>query len=300
MATGFTNPIGLPVPATVRQGGTGNVSVTSYAPLAAGSTTTNALVSLSTGLSTTGYVLTSNGSSASPSWKIPTGLGGFTSIVQTINTTPGSYTYTPTTGMVYVVIEVVGGGGAGAKAVGAASKVVASGGGGGGGYARAIYTASDIGASQSYTVGSGGAGSSASSGSRTYFISNYGAGAYLVGNGGLAGFSIVLAASDRMTINPGGEGVSGGYGGSNDYVTVSSGSGGWGISFGSTIQTPVQYIGGQGGNSFYSGSIGMLVNGSSQNGTQGGGGTGAGINGAGTNDGGNGGDGMIIFTEFIA
>lgn len=56
--------------AVVAGGGTGVVTMTTaYAPVCAGTTATGALQVASTGLSTSGYVLTSNGSSALPSFQ---------------------------------------------------------------------------------------------------------------------------------------------------------------------------------------------------------------------------------------
>jgi hypothetical protein len=53
----------------VAGGGTGATSFTAYAPVLAGTTSTGAFQSASTGLSTAGYVLTSNGDSAVPSFQ---------------------------------------------------------------------------------------------------------------------------------------------------------------------------------------------------------------------------------------
>jgi len=50
-------------------GGTGATSFTAYAPVCGGTTTTGALQAASMGISTSGYVLTSNGSSALPSFQ---------------------------------------------------------------------------------------------------------------------------------------------------------------------------------------------------------------------------------------
>ena len=55
----------------VANGGTGDTTFTAYAPVCGGTTTTGALQSASTGLTTSGYILTSNGSSALPSFKAP-------------------------------------------------------------------------------------------------------------------------------------------------------------------------------------------------------------------------------------
>jgi hypothetical protein len=58
------------VPIDVTEGGTGVATMTTaYAPVAAGTTATGALQVCSTGLSSSGFVLTSNGSSALPSFQ---------------------------------------------------------------------------------------------------------------------------------------------------------------------------------------------------------------------------------------
>ncbi len=56
-------------PLTVSEGGTGAASFTAYAPVIAGTTTTGAFQAAATGISTSGNVLTSNGSSSSPTFK---------------------------------------------------------------------------------------------------------------------------------------------------------------------------------------------------------------------------------------
>jgi hypothetical protein len=53
----------------VANGGTGDQSFTAYAPIIGGTTTTGALQSASTGMSNSGYVLTSTGSSSAPTWQ---------------------------------------------------------------------------------------------------------------------------------------------------------------------------------------------------------------------------------------
>ena len=70
-----------------------------------------------------------------------------------------SGTYTPTTGMKYCWVRMVGGGGAGGGELPATGKMLASGGGGGSGeYAEGVYTAATIGGSQTVTIGAGGSG----------------------------------------------------------------------------------------------------------------------------------------------
>jgi hypothetical protein len=57
------------LPMLVKQGGSGSTSFTAYAPICGGTGTTAAWQSASTGLSTSGYVLTSTGSSSVPTFQ---------------------------------------------------------------------------------------------------------------------------------------------------------------------------------------------------------------------------------------
>ena len=82
--------------------------------------------------------------------------GAATSLHKQFFSTPGSTTYTPTTGMISVIAECVAGGGAGGSTAGALTTVNGGGGGGGGGYSRAVFTAAAIGASKTLIVGAGG------------------------------------------------------------------------------------------------------------------------------------------------
>lgn len=59
----------------VANGGTGVASLTAYAPVCGGTTSTGAVQTCSTGIDTSGYVLTSNGPSALPSWQAASGGG---------------------------------------------------------------------------------------------------------------------------------------------------------------------------------------------------------------------------------
>lgn len=65
----LTNATGLPVAG----GGTGAASFTAFAPVIGGTTSTAALQSASSGMSTSGNVLTSTGSGSAPTWQTPAG-----------------------------------------------------------------------------------------------------------------------------------------------------------------------------------------------------------------------------------
>jgi|SRR5712671_611157 len=60
---------------TVPFGGTGDASFSAFAPVCGGVTTTSALQSATTGIATAGFVLTSNGSAALPSFQAAPGAG---------------------------------------------------------------------------------------------------------------------------------------------------------------------------------------------------------------------------------
>jgi C1q domain len=66
--------------AVVAGGGTGDTSFTAYAPICGGTTTTGVLQSASTGISTSGYVLTSTGSSSLPTFQAVSASGSVTTI----------------------------------------------------------------------------------------------------------------------------------------------------------------------------------------------------------------------------
>ncbi len=73
VTTGVWNGTVIDVP----HGGTGvNTMTTAYAPVLAGTTATGVLQVADTGLATSGFVLTSNGSSAKPSFQAAPGSGG--------------------------------------------------------------------------------------------------------------------------------------------------------------------------------------------------------------------------------
>lgn len=63
----------LTSPVTVALGGTGTTSLTTYAPLCGGTTTTGLLQQATSGISNSGYVLTSTGASSLPTWQPASG-----------------------------------------------------------------------------------------------------------------------------------------------------------------------------------------------------------------------------------
>lgn len=140
-----------------------------------------------------------------------------------------SGTYTPSTGILYAVIEGVGAGGGGGGAVGIAAGVMTGAGGGGGGYARTVSTAASIGASKTVTIGAAGTGATS--------------GANSGGAGGDTSVGTLMIAK-------------GGSGGSYSSSGVQSGVGGLG---GVSGTGDVTYPGAPGLHGFYSPSSGTMI-----------------------------------------
>ncbi len=73
--TAYVSGDGATNPVVVSDGGTGIITTTAYAPIIGGTTSTGALQSASTGMSTSGYVLTSTGASSAPTWQAASTTG---------------------------------------------------------------------------------------------------------------------------------------------------------------------------------------------------------------------------------
>lgn len=155
---------------------------------------------------TTGQVLTATTGSP-PSWAAATGTA--TTVTGQAFTATGAFTYTPTSGMRYVIVELqaAGGGSGGVPAVTAQAAI--SGGGGAGGYARFILSAAQVGASLTGSVGV--AGTAGTAGSNT----------------GGAGGNTTLATTAAWT-------CTGGAGGPS---TTAAATNGVEASFGGTVTT---------------------------------------------------------------
>jgi hypothetical protein len=292
-----THSYALSTPVSVANGGTGESSLTAYAVLCGGTTSTGAVQSIAS-VGTSGQVLTSNGAGALPTFQAASGGSAFTTVNVQVFTSTG--TYTPTANMAYCIVEAVGGGGGGGGVPNnTSSQACAAGGGGGGGYARIHLSAATVGSSQTVTINTGGSGGAAgsnpgSSGGSVTF------GSLLTANGG-AGGAAGVASSTGLTIKAGGLGgtaSSGDFnatGGPGGYGSGSAGGPSWG---------------GQGGNSYLGGGglspigLGNDVFSAGNNATgYGGGGSGAFSvsvgGGTGAEAGGNGTNGIVIVTEYI-
>jgi len=234
---------------------------------------------------TSGNVLTSDGTNF-----ISSAPATFSQVVTQIFTASG--TYTPTSGMKYCIVELVGGGGGGGGAATTSSvQVAAGGGGGGGGYIRRLFSAATIGASQTVTIGAAGtAGASTpadgGTGGATIF------GAFSQANGGVGG-----KLSNATILGTVGGGTGGTAIGSADFG-CNGAPGGAGLAI---FSTTAFLSSGFGGCSFFGGGgIGRVVTANGITGlSYGGGGSGA----ACTNNagvvGGAGFAGIIVVTEYI-
>ncbi len=226
-----------------------------------------------------------------------TNVGSLAVNVQTF-TTAGSFTYTPTQGMSYCIVEIVGGGGGGGGLSYTAGAAGASGGGGGGQYTRQIFNTGQIGASQPIVIGAGGA-ATANGG-----ISTFGSGLIELSVAGGGG------APDKASTATGVVGAIGGIGGTSvgflGFLTVQGNQGGNGLALG---QGSVSYaFGGAGGTSFFGGGgkgYSTITSGDQGSGlisvTPGAGGGGAAglVVAGGGAAGGPGASGAVIITEFI-
>lgn len=207
-----------------------------------------------------------------------------------------SGTYTPSTGMLYCIIECVGagGGGGGAGAGNGSTTMGIGGAGGGGGYARTWATAATIGASKSVTVGAPGTGATAgANGGGAGGASNVGT-TICAANGGNGG----AAGSPGTVTNI--AGAVAGAGTSGDLLLTGS-AGQAGFFAGSGIGIAIGGLGGMSAGGFGGGAAGGGFN---SNGAAGGNYGGGGAGGVGTylsavnNSGGAGGPGIVVITEF--
>lgn len=235
---------------------------------------------------TLGNVLTSDGTN----WVSSAITTAFTSINVQVFT--GSGTYTPTTGMLYCIVECVGGGGGGA---GCTTTVSAGGGGGGGSYARSVLSAATVGVSQTVTIGTGGAGGGAASNGSNGVQTSFGALVIgLPGDGGIyaAGTTATGAFYGAGAIGGTGQVLLSGSDGGNVFIVAGGAQGGHG---GASV------FGGGPGNTIACGA----TSNDSQNGgagkSYGDGGAGGAASGAASTaaTGGAGAGGICIVTEFI-
>ena len=195
----------------------GNATGASAAPT---NFTIGGLTAKTTPVATDQLLLQDNAASGAlksvPWSSLPSGGGGIIDIKSQIFTATG--TYTPSAGMVFVVVEAVGGGGGGGGMAGSGANTAQSAGGGGAGaYSRSLFSAATIGSSQAVTIGAaglggaagnntGGSGGTTSLGSLLTAPGGSGGGGGPIGNcgvGGVAGTGNVVNAPGA----PGGGGI---------------------------------------------------------------------------------------------
>ncbi len=234
----LTNCTGLPVAG----GGTGVATMTTaYAPVCAGTTATGALQVASTGLATSGFVLTSNGASAVPSFQA---AAGGTTVDRQVFT--GSGTWTKVTSPApsaasMTLIRAWGCGGSG----GSSTSGNGAGGGGGGEFKERWMLTSALAATVTVTIGaaagvSSGAGAGNIGGDTTFgtHVTAYGggggaggAGVQTAGGGGASGLAAGSSGSGGTGGNAGSAGGAGGASGAVGIAAYAGGGGGGGTGF---------------------------------------------------------------------
>lgn len=260
---------------------TGAGTVTTAVPIPVGSG--------GTGLSsvgTSGNVLTSNGSVWTSS-AAPSSSGVIITVKDTTFTASG--TYTPTAKMAFCRVRMVGGGGAGGiPATATAAHSAAGAGGQAGHYSEGTFTAAQIGASQTVTIGAAGvtsAGAAGGNGGQTSI------GALMTAPGGKGGG--ITPSSVAASMSSTATGVTG-TGGS---INAAGDAGGAALVISTTLA-----LGGTGGSTLFGGgSTGYSdsVAGAIGVGFGAGGGGGIAENGGGAVGGYNGTAGLVIITEYI-
>jgi hypothetical protein len=234
------------------------------------------------------------------------------------------HTWTKPTGLVKVLVQAWGGGGSGGRAD--TDEV----GGGGGGYQELVILAASLGATETVTIGAGGAVSTGfgnAGGNSTFgsLVTGYGGGGGGVfnsgagggggggktaagasvtnsGSGGSAGDNFGTAGQSTGGSSPaiadagggGGAGNNGGSGGTGGYARF-GGAGGGGAAVSADGAAGLSLFGGNGGVGDASG-----TNNAGDGSVPGGGGGGKQRNGSGAGEGGAGGAGRIIVTEYYA
>lgn len=268
---------------TLNAKGSGTIGIGS---VSTGAVTITPALTLSAAL-TYGGVTLSNSVVGTGSMVLATAPTGFIKVVKVQKFT-ASGTYTPSTGIIYAIIECVGGGAGGGGVTGTAAQFYVAGGGGSGSYSRAYASAAAIGASQTVTIGAAGAGGSAGSNAGSVG-SDTSVGSICIGKGGSGGnFSSAIQN---------GIGGAGGVAGTGDFTpTGAPGAGGFYNAVSATIGTPA----GLGGSSIFGG--GATATTSHAAGVAasnyGSGGSGASSDNGSNFAGGNGSAGVVVVTEF--
>lgn len=289
--TGTANQITV----TNGDGVSGNptLSIPSNAALPGSPTTTTQPASdNSTKIATTAYVdaQVTGGVSGVASLNSKTGAISL-SVVKQIFTASG--TYTPTTGMVYAIIECVGAGGGGGSAAGGTSQIYAGAGGGAGSYSRLVASAVTVGASKTVTIGAAGSGGASGSNNGTAG-GDTSVGTLCIGKGGSGG---MFGSSGQIA-----GGGAGGVAGTGDLTAAGEpGANGFYNSLNASILSPS----GAGGSSYFGGggkgvfALAAATTGTAASNYGSGGAGAAAVNVAANAAGGNGSAGVVFITEYV-
>jgi hypothetical protein len=154
-----------------------------------------------------------------------------------------SGTYTPTTGMGQCIVISTGGGGGGGGADSDGSSADAGGGGGAGGTCIELFTAQQIGASQTVTIGAAGAAGANTGGDGGVGGDTTFGALHTAGGGGAGGGE---ASGNPINVADGGAGGTA----SGGLINVAGGGGGPGVAF---VDSLTHVSGGVGGASFWGG-----------------------------------------------
>lgn len=226
----------------LRADGTNWVATTATYP----NTTTSQQILYSTADNVVGQLTTANSKLPATNSSGTLAMRAFSVVTQTFS---ASGTYTPTTGMLYCKVRIVGGGGGGGGAAATTGAQTSVGSGGGAGeYAEGTFSAATVGASQTVTIGAAGAANSGAAGGNGGTSS---LGALITCGGGTGGVTGAAAGVVNITGSLGGTGGSGGSFRSPGRKGYSS--------TGATAS--VNLIGGEGGDSqFGTGGLGAASN----------------------------------------
>lgn len=273
----------------LRADGTNWVATTATYP----ATTTSQQILYSTAANVVGQLTTANSALAATNSSGTLAMRLFSVVTQVFTSTG---TYTPTAGMLYCIIELVGGGGGGgATATTNGVQISAGGGGGGGGYSRKTVSAATIGASQSVTVGNGGTAGAVSAGSG--------------GTGGTVSVGAIISATGGAggggSGAGGGNAANGGAGGVGSSGDLNTNGGAGGVGGGSGLASGSFAISGFGGSSYFGGNTagigglsGQAAGNAGVNYGSGGSGGLCGVSGT-QSAGGAGAKGVVIITEYV-
>jgi hypothetical protein len=283
----------LTLPLALASGGTGAVLAASNGGIVY---STASAFGVLAGTATAGLALLS-GSSTVPSWST---LPPVTKINIQRVTASGAGTYTPTTGMKYVIVRAQAGGAGGGGAATTSAQSSQGGGGGGGEYIEALFTTAQIGASKAFSIGAGGAGGISGTGNGAVGGNTTFNTTFIITTGGSGGQTPAAAAGVSLQ----GFGGIGGTGGSVSTGTLLRQVPGSPGTYGFTCSA-LQGVSGIGGSSGSGGGGAASVVSTSAAGTNalansGAGASGASGNGGASAIGGVGGSGFLEFIEYIS